>query len=160
MGEPLPEEKLRETFGVDNKNMDTPKSAVACLKYLMMNAAKYNTDTVTFNEELQQLGFPKEHAGAICKVMDDYLVRIRADLAGKILSVDEVEDIGCVKKAESPFVQVQFKVKGRVQDGVSQKSIIETINVNKNDVPLLLKELKTALGIMKQYEEKEGQKDE
>lgn len=161
LGEPLPEEKLKETFGVvDNKNMDVPKAAIACLKYLMINAVKYNTDTLTFNEELQQLGLPKEHAGAICKVVEDYSARIKLDLASKMLSVDEVEDIEVVKKTESPFVQLQFKVKNRVQDGVSQKNVTETINVHKNDVPLLLKELRTAHSIMKQYEVDEGRNDE
>lgn len=158
LGEALPEEKLRETFGVDSKNIDIPKAAVACLKYLMINAVKYNTDTLTFNEELQQLGLPKEHAGAVCKVVEDFSERIREDLAGKILSVDGVEDMEVVKKADSPFVQLQMKVKNRVVDGVPQKSVLETININKNDVPLLLKELRTANGIMNQYEEIEGEK--
>lgn len=157
----MPEEKLRETFGVVDNNMDIVKVAIACLKYLMINAVKYNTDTLTFNEELQQLGLPKEHAGAICKVVDDYSARIKSDLASKMLSVDEVEDIEVTKKTvESPFVQLHFKVKGRVQDGVAQERVTESISVHKNDVLLLLKELKTAHGIMKQYEEVEGKNDE
>lgn len=160
LGESLPQEKIKDTFGVDDeKSMNLAKAAIACLKYLMINAVKYNTDTLTFNEELQQLGLPKEHAVAICKVTDDFSTQLRTYLASKSLSVDEVEEINVVKSGEKPFVQLEFHVKNSIKDGVPQKNTTEVINVHMNDVPLLIKELKTAHEIMNKYEKHEDKRD-
>ncbi|XP_063700595.1 COMM domain-containing protein 4 [Culicoides brevitarsis] len=160
LGEDLPEDKVRDAFGVDAKgsNLDVVKAAISCLRYLMVNAVKFDTETMTFNEELQQLGFPKEHAAAICKVVEDFSERIRRDLAGKVLKVDAVEDVEATRKGD--FVQLQFKVTGKLVEGVPQKNFTEILNVHKNDVPLLLKELKTAHEIMKQYDEGTNKMDE
>lgn len=35
---------------------------------MVINAARYHADEATFSAELQQLGLPKEHSAALCRV--------------------------------------------------------------------------------------------
>lgn len=151
LGEPLPEEKLKEIFGVEKNNMDVSKAAIACLRYLMISAVKYNTDSTTFNEELQQLGLPKEHAAAICRVVDEHLEKIKGQLTSEVLSVNEVVEVnGTTLENAHSILQVQFKVKNHNADGI-QKSTTQTVSMHKSDAAILLKELDTVYALMKQY---------
>lgn len=60
------EDKLQEMFAKTDKS--EIKSGIACIRYLIINAARYHTDEATFSAELQQLGLPKEHSVALCRV--------------------------------------------------------------------------------------------
>uniref|UniRef100_A0A336KWJ0 CSON000587 protein n=1 Tax=Culicoides sonorensis TaxID=179676 RepID=A0A336KWJ0_CULSO len=154
VSESLPKEKIKDIFGED-KNIDITKAAFACLKFLIINSVKYNTDSSTFNEELQQLGLPKEHASAICKVVDEFSSRIKDHLESKILTVDEVQSIDVTKSPDSVFVQLNFQINKQVKNSISYNNVIDTVNIHNNDIPLLLKELKVAQSILEQYEKKD-----
>lgn len=56
------------------------KSSFACIRFLIVNAIRFNTDDATLNEELQQLGLPKEHSSAMCRVMTDHHQAIKEHL--------------------------------------------------------------------------------
>lgn len=60
------EDKLQEMFAKTDKS--EIKSGIACIRFLLINAARYHTDEATFSAELQQLGLPKEHSVALCRV--------------------------------------------------------------------------------------------
>lgn len=60
------EEKLQETFAKTDKA--EIKSGFACIRFLLINAARYHVDEATFSAELQQLGLPAEHSNALCRV--------------------------------------------------------------------------------------------
>lgn len=85
------EDKIRKTFasaaaGEPSDTVDPMKSAFACLRFLLVNATRYGADAATFNEELQQLGLPREHSAAICRVRDEFLPEITALLTEKSLT--------------------------------------------------------------------------
>lgn len=150
LGESFQEDKLKDAFGIQKKlEMDVPKAAIACLKYLLVNAVRHSADSGTFNEELQQLGLPKEHAAAICKVFDEYGVRLKDELISQSLVVNEFVDVS-LNHPESTVdcVQLNFKLKNEICDGKKQSETMHTVNVNKSDIPVLLKELKTIKAIM------------
>ena len=42
-------------------------ATIAALKYIISSAAKFDCDDVTLENELQQLGLPKEHTVALCR---------------------------------------------------------------------------------------------
>lgn len=56
------------------------KTAVACIHFLLNNAARHNASELVFNEELQQLGLPKEHAEAMCSILTLHAPAIRQRL--------------------------------------------------------------------------------
>lgn len=154
----LNEDKLKDTFAVQKHDMDVPKAAVACLKFLLINAVRFDTDSATFNEELQQLGLPKEHANAICKVQDEFGGKIREQLVATGLTINEVEDFAVVRPdSTSDCLQLQFKVKNAIVDGQHQSSTIQhNINVCKSDAVLILQELRAIQRVMSEtdYEQK------
>ncbi|RWS00990.1 COMM domain-containing protein 4-like protein, partial [Dinothrombium tinctorium] len=47
------------------------KGMFAALTYILTTSVKYNVDATVLGNELQQLGFPKEHASSISKVFAD-----------------------------------------------------------------------------------------
>ena len=53
---------------------------MACIHFLLNNAARHNASDLVFNEEIQQLGFPKEHAEAMCSVLSVHASAIRQRL--------------------------------------------------------------------------------
>lgn len=59
---------------------DDGKSAVACINFLLISAARHSTEGSVFNEELQQLGLPKDHAASMCSVLSNYSAQIRKKL--------------------------------------------------------------------------------
>lgn len=148
LGEPFNEDKLKETFGLQKHDMSVPKVAVACLRFLLTNAVKFEATSEVFNEELQQLGLPKEHASAICRVLDEYRTKIYSVLASQILKVNEFEDASIsVPENTIDCVQLQLKIKNEIVDG-QQQATTHNINVSKGDVKILLKELRTVKRIM------------
>lgn len=79
----MQEDKIKKSFTTTTTTSNEPanvadpmKSAFACLRFLVVNATRYGTDSATFNEEMQQLGLPKEHSAAVCRVRDEYLADI------------------------------------------------------------------------------------
>lgn len=55
-----------------NKNdLKSIKSAISCIRFLLVNASRFQTDETTFLTELQQLGLPQEHSAAICRVFKE-----------------------------------------------------------------------------------------
>lgn len=66
--------------------IDSSKTIVSCLHFLISNAARFNTSENVFNEEIQQLGLPKGHAEAITSVLSKYADGIRDHLKTKSFS--------------------------------------------------------------------------
>lgn len=56
------------------------KSTLACIRFLITNAIRFDCDASVFGVELQQLGLQKENSNAICKVMVDYKEKLRQHL--------------------------------------------------------------------------------
>lgn len=59
------------------------KTAVACIHYMLTNAARYSCSEASFGEEIQQLGLPKDHAAAMCRVLQTHAAAIRQKLIDK-----------------------------------------------------------------------------
>lgn len=65
--------------------MKPTKTAIACIRFLIVNATRHNAPDATFDAELQQLGLPKEHSAAICRVHTEYADAVRTFLAENTL---------------------------------------------------------------------------
>lgn len=61
------------------------KGCVAALTQIFMSATRYGVEEDVLNNELQQLGLPKEHATALGKVYNENLTLITEILAKRSL---------------------------------------------------------------------------
>ena len=59
------------------------KAAVAALQHILESAAKYDCDDIVLENELQQLGLPKEHTVSLCRPYKDNRETLRRALADK-----------------------------------------------------------------------------
>lgn len=65
--------------------MKPVKTAFGCIRFLIVNATRYNATDTIFDAELQQLGLPKEHSAAICRVHSEYAEALRTFLSENTL---------------------------------------------------------------------------
>lgn len=75
------ESKLKGSFAANRNDLKTVKSAISCIRFLLINATRFHADETTFSTELQQLGLPTEHSTAICRVYTDQRSKIQEFLA-------------------------------------------------------------------------------
>lgn len=132
--------------------MDTPKAAFACIRFLLVSAARFNTESSVFGTELQQLGLPKDHTTVMCQVLEDYVSQIRSKLRQSSLTINELESVTrSVPENTIDCVQLQFNIKNEIVNGVPQRTN-HAVNINRSDIPVLLKELKSIKTIMDGYD--------
>ncbi|KXJ73071.1 hypothetical protein RP20_CCG016567 [Aedes albopictus] len=152
VGEDVPEDNVRAIFGISKGSMDTPKAAFACIRFLLVSAARFNTESSVFGTELQQLGLPKDHTTVMCQVLEDYVSQIRSKLRQSSLTINELESVTCsVPENTIDCVQLQFNIKNEIVNGVPQRTN-HAVNINRSDIPVLLKELKSIKTIMDGYD--------
>lgn len=138
------EEKITEMFSTVKGN--NPKTAIACLRFLIINAARYNTESSTFIEELQQLGLPKEHSASLGKVLTENITAIRNKLKEDSLKVNPLINVSA---EESPTaiscIELSLQI-GKPID--STKKVL----IHKRDAKVLLENLKEMREIMEKYD--------
>jgi len=61
-------EKVAKVGSSSNLEVVDVEASIAALHFVLTNAAKYDLADATLAKELQQLGTPKEHSDAICKL--------------------------------------------------------------------------------------------
>lgn len=168
----LQEDKLKSSFAANKNDLKTIKSAISCIRYLLVNAARFQADETTFSTELQQLGLPIEHSAAICRVFGEHndniqkhlietsftgkiyikIIEFSVDLInqtiGFLVLVNELEDMSYdIPKETIDCACITFKLKNQLIDGVPTQTT-HNINITKSDIKILLKELKTVRDVM------------
>lgn len=117
----------------------------------MTNATRFQTDKMTFAAELEQLGLPKEHSTALCTVFNGNTEKLCQYLAKNTLSVNEVTKVTAdIPDDGIDCACVTFDIKNELIDGVPMKTT-HKININKTDVRILLKEMKTVQNMMEEF---------
>ncbi|GFG35383.1 hypothetical protein Cfor_10117 [Coptotermes formosanus] len=69
------------------------KAAVAALLFVLETSARHGVDGETLGSELQQLGLPREHAAALCRVYSDNLTSISSRLQDQSLRLSRLQDV-------------------------------------------------------------------
>lgn len=82
----LQEAKLKSSFATSKSDLKSVKSAISCIRFLLVNAARFQTNETTFSTELQQLGLPTEHSAAICRVFKEQSEKIQDHLTKNSLT--------------------------------------------------------------------------
>ncbi|RWS29641.1 COMM domain-containing protein 4-like protein, partial [Leptotrombidium deliense] len=78
-------EKLLKLTADAKLDEDDVKGIFAALSYILKSSVKYSVDAGVLGNELQQLGFPKEHASSISKVFSDKMDALKTALCKQSL---------------------------------------------------------------------------
>uniref|UniRef100_A0A182YHV9 Uncharacterized protein n=1 Tax=Anopheles stephensi TaxID=30069 RepID=A0A182YHV9_ANOST len=151
LGAEIPENEISKIYSITKGSMDAPKGGIACLRFLLTSASRYNTESAEFSTELQQLGLPKDHTAILCQLLDAYVLKIRAVLREKSLSINQLDTFSCsIPKNTIDCIQLKIGIQNEIVDGLPKKTS-HTVNLNRNDALLLLNELKAVRDTMESY---------
>lgn len=94
-------EKIQK-FTADAKFSDTEvKGCVAALTFLLSNSVKFSVEASHLNNELQQIGFPKEHAQVITTAFKDSYSSLSNHFISSILKINAISSIKCSRINEN-----------------------------------------------------------
>ncbi|KAG8327689.1 COMM domain-containing protein 4 [Homalodisca vitripennis] len=72
---------------------DEVKATVSALTYILTSAAKYGVSEAILCNELQQIGFPREHGQALCRVYSDQVTALTGHLRKVSLRTARLVDV-------------------------------------------------------------------
>lgn len=145
-GEAIDEQKFADAFG---GSIDDSKSAYSCVRFLILSAVRFGIGKDVFSIELQQLGLPREHSLQLGKVLEEHSSTLREHLKSKSLTINELADVRCKESSGIDCVKLEMDIKNYISGG---GNVSKEININKRDIPVLLKELKIIKEKMDQLE--------
>ncbi|KAH8294419.1 hypothetical protein KR054_012495, partial [Drosophila jambulina] len=153
-GQPFEEAKIKSlTSTLTNEG----KTAVACIHFMLINATRYSCTESIFGEEIQQLGLPKDHAAAMCRVLQKHSAAIRQTLIDKAFKINELQSVRDITSpGETPpnCATLEFKISQELVDGLP-KDTTHILNIDRTQMKALLAELKLAKAVMEKYQNKE-----
>ncbi|XP_043289088.1 COMM domain-containing protein 4 [Venturia canescens] len=123
------------------------KAIVAALELILTSSARYGVTPADLSNELQQLGLPREHSAALARIHTDVSSRIVSEaLIPQSLRRSRVSSVEIKQTGEdfSPFCRISLNLKKLG----SSKEAEEVIDVAKDDIPVLLAELKKVRAMM------------
>ncbi|GAB0087971.1 COMM domain-containing protein [Sergentomyia squamirostris] len=148
LGEEIPEGKLVEIMSANKMDLQSARSAFACLRFLLTSAVRHNTPPAILEAELQQLGLPKEHTAGICRTLAEFSERLQEFLNSQTLSVNELEDVQCTPSdVHSECINLSLTIKNELVNGLPQKTE-HHVTIHKSQLPILIKELKSARDVV------------
>ncbi|XP_017068364.1 COMM domain-containing protein 4 [Drosophila eugracilis] len=154
-GQSLEETKIKAlTSSLTNEG----KTAVACIDFMLISAARYSCTESIFGEEIQQLGLPKDHAAAMCRVLQKHSAGIQQTLKNKAFKINELQSVRKVTtpgRLPSTFTTLEVKISQELVDGLP-KDTTHVFSMDRPQMEALLAELKLAREVMQKYENKTG----
>ncbi|EDW94503.2 COMM domain-containing protein 4 [Drosophila yakuba] len=132
------------------------KTAVACINFMLTSAARFSCTESIFGEEIQQLGLPKDHAAAMCRILQKHSAAIRQTLISKAFKINElqsVRDISTPGQTPPNYATLELKISQELVDGLP-KDTTHVLNIDRAQMKALLAELKLARDVMQKYENK------
>ena len=130
------------------------KAAIAALNFIFSSSARHRVEGETVCNELQQLGLPKEHATALCKIYDEKLeqlvqiLRQQSMRVSRLKKVDWRVDYVLSSSLYDTISEPEVQVKISKEDKIIDKECEFAFTVNGNDFRTLLAELKQAYKLM------------
>ncbi|EEB20574.1 COMM domain-containing protein, putative, partial [Pediculus humanus corporis] len=94
-GDEFNEEKATKLVSDAKLDEDDMKGCVAAISQIFTSSARYGIEEDVLNNELQQLGLPKEHATALGKVYNENNNNLTEILSKKSLRTSVLEDVNC-----------------------------------------------------------------
>ncbi|XP_037939768.1 COMM domain-containing protein 4 isoform X2 [Teleopsis dalmanni] len=147
----LDEDDIKICIGTDSYE---GKSAIACVHFLLVNAARHNVAESVFNEEIQQLGLPKDHAAAVSRVLTANATSIRQKLVDKAFKINELTSVRYISPTEDTktinCATFEIKLSDEVVNDLPEECTTHIVNMSYENVKALLEELKIAQDLIQQ----------
>ena len=86
-------QELRKSLEEMKFSSDDASIVLSVLEFIFKNAAKYDTEDIVLNQELQQLGLPQENADSISKVFKTQKESLKNKLKDQIFSFLKIVDV-------------------------------------------------------------------
>ncbi|XP_068082179.1 COMM domain-containing protein 4 isoform X2 [Anabrus simplex] len=149
-GESLDYEKVKKLTADARFEIGDAKAAVAALTFIMTSSAQHGVDEEALNSELQQLGLPREHSLALCRVYSEQLsiltqvLRASSLRFGMLKNVDS--SINIVSSSSAHLVdimkpQLEVQVKIETLDGVCDLSRMHKLILTEEQLVLLVSDV-------------------
>ncbi|KAK0161409.1 hypothetical protein PV327_009882 [Microctonus hyperodae] len=147
----LDEDKIKKLAQDTKLEFRDVKAAVMALELMLTSSARYGVNATDLCNELQQLGLPREHGVAIGRLYTDYYSRILDCLTARSLRLNRLNSVEIIsgekkERDSSPFIKLSLKLK-KLDDTESNVFI----NVAREDIFVLLEEMKKARAIMNDF---------
>lgn len=135
-------DKVKKIAQDTKLEINDAKAVTATLELILTSSARYGVSPADLNNELQQLGLPREHSGAIARLHTDFCSQITAVQSLQSLRVSRLSAIEVTRNRIScnSFPLYTILLKLEKLDG-SKESF--TINATCVNLKVLLAELKS-----------------
>eukprot|EP01088_Endostelium_zonatum_P008095 TRINITY_DN20683_c0_g1_i1.p1 TRINITY_DN20683_c0_g1~~TRINITY_DN20683_c0_g1_i1.p1 ORF type:complete len:216 (-),score=38.95 TRINITY_DN20683_c0_g1_i1:52-699(-) len=167
-GNPIDYEKLLKNVASANLTSSDVKALVAAITFILTNGAKYNVEPSILNDELQQLGLPKELADSLTNVFSTQKDAFRELLKTQVLQLEKLEKVDWrldynlatseLKNVDAPSITLRLQTSyiekkseaagGDVDGGSVRKHNTYTFEMSDYKFRALLTELQTARAMM------------
>lgn len=154
LGTPLDYEKVTKYTSDAKLEQTDVKACIACLLFIITNAAKFSVEENTLSDELQQLGLPKENAASLCKAYGTSVDKLKAALQSQVLNLWKLEALdwrldyilssSALQKVNETSVHLKLDVKSP-EEATTKVSHLE---LTTEKFQLLLSELKQAEAVI------------
>lgn len=140
------------------------KACVAALSFILSSSARYGVEEDALNNELQQLGLPKEHATALCKIYSENVSALVEKAAAESLrskqrkhffsciilfflkrnsfnsrcfpfSASILQDVNCIVK-EGGKKKIEMDLK--INDKIKNQNVSQIVTLSPEQMALLL----------------------
>lgn len=151
LGEDIDFERVKKLTADAKFEPNEVKATVAALLFVLATSARHGVDGETLGSELQQLGLPREHAAALCRVYSDNVTSISSRLQDQSLRLSRLQDIQWrmdTVVVDKNQVVGELRVGLRVFYPASGTHRTHNFNISTQQLHLLLADLKQAASVM------------
>lgn len=154
LGEEIDYAKVEKYTSDAKYELSDVKASIAALSFILSSAAKYNVDSESLSNELQQLGLPKELSSALCKTYGENLTNMQSSFQRSSIKLNQLTGLewrvdfvlGCSELNEMAEPEVQLRFNEVDNNSHSEQTVSFSMTSQKFSV--LLGELKQAQRIM------------
>ncbi|KDR18862.1 COMM domain-containing protein 4-like [Zootermopsis nevadensis] len=153
LGEDMDFERVKKLTADAKFESGEVKASVAALLFVLATSARHGVDGETLGSELQQLGLPREHATALCRVYNDNLASISSKLRDHSLRLSHLQDVQWrldTVVVDKNLTVGELRLSLQVMDPMSGTQCTHNFSMNAQQLHLLLADLKRASSLMEQ----------
>ncbi|XP_075222265.1 COMM domain-containing protein 4 [Lycorma delicatula] len=138
IGEELDFTKVKKLTADAKLDLEDMKASIMALVFILESSARYGVSESALSNELQQIGLPREHSQAICKVYCEHSSAITERLAQSSLRISSLSEAAA--RPNGSYFDVQL-TSWQAETGHHH---IHCFTLSRQQMELLIQELKTA----------------
>ena len=127
------------------------KASAAALWYILGNAVRYKVSIKTFENELLQLGLPKDHSSMICKIYEEFYAPISDRQLAPTAKVSQIKSFKLEMSSRPGFSNIHLVNNWEVNKGVIHEKTEHFVGISNENLGKLLNELRLARIVMEKY---------